>query len=172
MTCLLRSGAALVGCALLLHPAGAFAEEEPAPAAIGAGSRVSIEYTLTIDDGTVADTNVGGELLVYVQGEQQILPALEKALAGLAAGDEKKVHLEASQGYGARDPGLTQTVATTAIPEEARVVGAVLTAQSPDGRQRRQVRVKEIRENEIVVDLNHPLAGEALHFDIKVVSIE
>ena len=64
------------------------------------GRTVSIEYTLKLDDGTVADTNVGGEPLVYTQGSGQILPALEKNLEGMAADDTRSVQLTAADGYG------------------------------------------------------------------------
>jgi FKBP-type peptidyl-prolyl cis-trans isomerase len=69
------------------------------------GSTVSIEYTLKLDDGSTADTNVGGEPLVYVQGEQQILPALEDKLAGMKADESRTVVLSPEEGYGPGPPG-------------------------------------------------------------------
>ncbi len=135
------------------------------------GNRVSIEYTLKLDDGSTADTNVGGEALIYVHGESQILPALEGELLGLKVGDTKQVSLTAAQGYGEVDASLFQTVPTSAVPEGARTVGTELVAQSASG-QPRAVRVHEVKGEEIVMDLNHPLAGQALHFDIKILAIE
>jgi FKBP-type peptidyl-prolyl cis-trans isomerase SlyD len=119
----------------------------------------------------VADTNVGEEALIYEQGRSQILPALEIALLGLSAGDAKQVTLPPEQGYGAVDSELFQTIPASAVPEEARQVGVQLMAQSQAG-QSRPVRVHEIKGEEIVIDFNHPLAGETLHFDVKVVAIE
>ena len=68
------------------------------------GKKISIEYTLELDDGTQAESNVGGEPLVYEQGANQILPALEQALAGLAVNDTRKVTISPKEGYGDIDP--------------------------------------------------------------------
>ena len=135
------------------------------------GSRVSIEYTLTLSDGSVADTNVGGEALIYEQGASQILPALEAALLGLAVGDSKQVSLDAAQGYGEVDSQLFQKVPASAVPEDARTVGTQLMARSPSG-ETQPVRVHALEGEEIVMDLNHPLAGQALVFEVKIVAID
>ena len=153
---------------LSLLGASALQAEEPV---IADGSQVSIEYTLTLTDGTVADTNVGGEALVYKQGTSQILPALEKQLSGLKVGESKQVSLTAGDSYGAVDPALFQAVPLASIPEDARTPGTQLVAQAPTGEQR-PVRVHEVKGEEIIIDLNHPLAGQALRFDIKVLAIE
>lgn len=135
------------------------------------GKRVSIEYTLKLDDGTTADTNVGREPLSYMHGEGQILPALEEALSGLSVNETKEVTLPPEQGYGPVDPERAQAVSVEQVPEEAREVGTQLLASDPQG-NRIPVRVKEVREDVVVVDLNHPLAGQTLHFDVKVVEIQ
>jgi len=159
----------LVGLSLLISsPALAVGEE---PKVIEEGSRVSIEYTLKLDDGSTVQSNMGEEPLIYTQGGGQILPALEAELAGLTANDTRKVDLSAEQGYGAIDPQAFETVPLDRIPPEARNVGAVLMAQNSTGDQR-PVRVVEVREQDVVLDLNHPLAGQALHFDVKVVGVE
>jgi len=156
--------------AFSLLVASALQAEEP-PAVIADGSQVSIEYTLTLADGTVADTNVGGDALVYKQGNSQILPALEKQLSGLKVGESKQVSLTAVESYGEVDPALLQAVPLASIPEDARTVGTQLVAQAPTGEQR-PVRVHEVKAEEIIIDLNHPLAGKALRFDVKVLAIE
>jgi len=135
------------------------------------GKQVSIEYTLTLADGTEVDTNVGGEPLVYTQGGGQILPALEEALAGMATEDTKQVSLSADDGYGAVDPELFREVDTELVPEEARQVGALLMAGGDEG-PRHPVRVAEVKEEAIVLDFNHPLAGQALVFEVKVTGVE
>ena len=135
------------------------------------GARVSIEYTLKLDDGSVADSNVGGDALTYQQGASQILPALEKELLGMKVGDSKQVALTAAQGYGEVDSSLFQSAPASAIPEDARKAGTQLLADSGSG-QPRPVRVHEVNGEEIVIDLNHPLAGQALAFDVKILAIE
>ena len=135
------------------------------------GSSVSIEYTLKLDDGTTVDTNVGENPLTYKQGANQILPALETALVGHRVGDTTAVRLTAEQGYGAIDPGAYREVDLEVVPEASREVGSAMIARNPEG-QETPIRVHEVREQSIVLDFNHPLAGQALNFDIRVVAIE
>lgn len=156
--------------ALLLGASAASSGEAKAPV-VEDGKQISIEYTLTLDDGTEADTNVGGQPLVYTHGGGQILPALESQLTGLGVNETKHVELSAEQGYGEVDPKAFQKVEPSLVPEDARKVGTVLMAQGPQG-QRVPVRVSEISDEEITLDLNHPLAGRGLIFDVKILSIE
>jgi FKBP-type peptidyl-prolyl cis-trans isomerase 2 len=162
---------AFVALALAVLAAEAPSAAEGEKKMIADGSKVSIEYTLKLDDGSTADTNVGGDPLVYEQGKGQILPALEKELAGLSVDDTKKVNLSAKDGYGEIDPAAIQKVPASAIPEEARKAGAQLVAQDPAGQQR-PVRVQAVEGDQVVVDMNHPLAGKALHFDVKILAIQ
>jgi FKBP-type peptidyl-prolyl cis-trans isomerase 2 len=154
-------GAAISG--YLLVPAAMAAEA----AVIQSGRKVDIEYTLTLDDGTTVQSNVGGKPLSFVAGSGQIIPGLETALAGKAARDRVKVRIPAEQAYGATDPGKMQEVPLDKIPEDARKVGTLLSAQGFDG----PIRVAEVRPDVVVLDFNHPLAGKALTFDVLVLSI-
>ncbi len=135
------------------------------------GSQVSIEYTLKLEDGSLADSNVGREPLTYEHGSGQILPALEDALTGLAPEATKSVTLKPEEGYGIVDPSAFQEVPPEHIPEEARRVNAQLVAQDASGGQR-PARVDQVHDDKIVLDLNHPLAGKTLHFDIKVLAVD
>ena len=155
---------------LLTLPLALWAGGVAAEDVVGDGKQVSIEYTLTLDDGSVADSNVGDAPFVYVHGAQQLLPSLEAALAGLSAGDAREVRIPAEEGYGAVDPAGFQEVPLELIPEEGRQVGEVLVGMDPDG-QPFQVRVTEVREDVVVLDFNHPLAGQALTFAVKVLAV-
>lgn len=148
-----------------------FADEKDDENVVRSGKRVSIEYTLKLDDGTTADTNVGGEPLSYQAGADEILPALDEALVGLKVEDTKTVTLPPEQGYGLVDPAKFETVELSAIPEIARKPGAQLVAQDPNGNPL-PVRVHEVSESMIVLDLNHPLAGQNLNFEVKIVAVE
>jgi FKBP-type peptidyl-prolyl cis-trans isomerase 2 len=134
------------------------------------GRQVSIEYTLTLDDGSTADSNVGRSPLTYEHGSGQILPALERELEGLGVEDTKKVTLAPEEGYGTVDPEAFQTVPASKVPEEAREVGARLIARDQSGREH-HIKVHEVQGDQVVLDLNHPLAGENLHFQVKVLGI-
>ncbi len=138
---------------------------------IGEGTSVSLEYTLTLEDQTVIDTNVGKDPLVYTHGSQEIIPGLEKQLIGLKVGDTKNVEVAPADGYGEADPNRVQEIPKDKIPEEALGVGKKLQGQGPDG-QMMFAQVTEVKENTVIVDLNHPLAGKTLFFAVKVLKIE
>jgi len=137
------------------------------------GSKVSLEYTLAIDSGETVDTNTGDDQdpLVYTQGNNEIIPALEEELSGMAAGDEKKVTLEPEQAYGPVNPEAFQEVPLEQIPEDAREKGQLLIMQDQQG-NKQQIRISEIRDETALLDLNHPLAGKTLHFDVKVLDVQ
>lgn len=131
------------------------------------GVEVCFTYTLTVE-GEVLESNAGQEPLVYVQGDGQLLPALEAALAGMSAGDTKTVNLAAANAYGEFSEAAFQEVPLERVPVEARVVDATLQSQGYAG----PIRVAEIRDNTVVLDFNHPLAGKDLKFDITIVDID
>lgn len=137
------------------------------------GKKVSLEYTLATSSGETVDSNKGqdAEPLVYTQGNNEIIPALEEELNGLASGDEKQVTLEPEKAYGPVDPEAYQEVPLEQIPENARQEGQLLIMQDQQG-NKQQIRVSEVRESTALLDLNHPLAGETLHFDVKVVDVQ
>jgi FKBP-type peptidyl-prolyl cis-trans isomerase 2 len=150
------------------------AQASPAPAAAPAienGSMVQLEYTLSDDTGRVLDSNKGQPPLAYTQGNQQLIAGLEKQLVGLRAGQEKKVVLKPDEAFGPVDPSAQTEVPKDTLPPDALVVGAQLMARNAAG-EGRPVVVKEIKDTTVVVDLNHPLAGKTLVFDIKVLGIE
>ena len=138
---------------------------------IAEGKQVSFEYTLTLGDGTEGGSNVGQEPLVYTHGKGQIVPGLEKELAGLKAGDTKQVKVAPKDGYGELDPERTQQVPIDKIPEKARKVGAQLRGAGPAG-QTMFAKVTAVDDKNATIDLNHPLAGKDLTFDVKILKVE
>lgn len=139
----------------------------PAGPVIANGRTVGLEYTLTLDDGTPVQSNVGGPPLAYVAGQNQIIPGLEAALAGHAVQDRIKVRIPPEQAYGAVDPQKIQPVPIDKVPADARTVGTLLSAQGFEG----PIRVAEVKSDVVVLDFNHPLAGKSLNFDVLVLSI-
>jgi len=138
---------------------------------ISDGKQVSLEYTLTLEDKSQVDSNVGKDPLVYTQGAHELIPGLEKQLTGLKAGDSKRIEVPPEEGYGKVDPERKQEIDKNKIPEGARKVGSKLTGQGPGG-QPIFAQVEEVKENTIVLDLNHPLAGKKLIFEVKVLKVE
>ena len=134
------------------------------------GSVVSIEYTLRDEGGNIIESNVGKEPMTYVHGAGQIVPGLEKELTGLKAGAQKKITVKPEEGYGTVNPALVQELPKEKIPAEALKPGAVLMMNTPQGPV--PIRIKEIKDKTVVVDLNNPLAGKTLTFDVKVLDIK
>lgn len=138
---------------------------------IQTGSMVAFDYTLTDENGTVIDSSKGKEPMHYVHGKGEIISGLEKELAGMSVGGEKKVTVKPEEGYGQVNPRAFQEVAKEKIPPDALKVGTVLMAHNPQG-QGIPARVYEIKENTVVMDFNHPLAGKTLFFDVKITDIK
>jgi FKBP-type peptidyl-prolyl cis-trans isomerase SlyD len=138
---------------------------------IQTGSLVAFDYTLTDETGKVIDSSKGKEPMHYTHGKGEIIPGLEKELTGMSVGSEKKVTIKPEDGYGQVNPQAFQEIPKDKLPPEGLKVGAVLTARGPDG-QGAPVRVHEIKENTVVIDFNHPLAGKTLFFDVKVTDIK
>jgi FKBP-type peptidyl-prolyl cis-trans isomerase SlyD len=151
---------------------GAFAAEKSTDSnVVKDGTVVSLQYTLSGEDGKTIESNKGKEPLKYTQGSHQIVPGLEKGLAGMKVGDEKRVKVTPEEGYGQVDPKGFQEFPKEKIPSEGLKVGSVLMATGPQGQQI-PVRVREIKEKTVVLDLNHPMAGKTLVFDVKVLDVQ
>jgi FKBP-type peptidyl-prolyl cis-trans isomerase SlyD len=157
--------ATLVCAAAPAAPAAA-----PAPETIQDNVAVEMEYTVSAE-GQVIDTTEGRTPFQYVHGRGQIVPGLERQLAGLKVGDSKDITVTAEEGYGPVDPEAFVEVPKTQLPQQgAPEVGAVLRGTDPEGRQFRAV-IHEVREASVMLNLNHPLAGKTLQFKIKVLRL-
>lgn len=133
--------------------------------AVADGLEVSFEYTLSLKDKTVVASNVGKDPVTYVHGRKQIVPGLERAMTGLKPGQRKHVDVSSSEAYGPYDEKARITVDRAQVPPDVKV-GAVLTSQSGQ-----PVKVLEMTDEKVVIDLNHPLAGKDLVFDVKVIKV-
>ncbi|HET7824718.1 MAG TPA: peptidylprolyl isomerase [Anaeromyxobacter sp.] len=135
---------------------------------IANGTVVGIDYSLHLGDGQVVDASAPGDPLTYLHGEGQIVPGLESALEGLDVGESKKVVVAPAEGYGEHDPRGVQEVPRSAFPAGFDPkVGMELTAEGQDG-QPVPFSIREVRPENVVIDLNHPLAGKTLHFEVTV----
>lgn len=129
---------------------------------------VALEYTLKNDDGKVIDTNQGGELLYYLHGHQNIVPGLERALDGKEAGDVIDVQVDPADGYGERDEAMVFEVPRTELPAGTTPQrGARLQITGPDG-GRSLATIIKVKVQSVVLDANHELAGQRLHFTVRV----
>jgi len=133
-------------------------------------THVVVDYELRGDDGDLLDASESddGEPIEYVHGYGMLVPGLEAALAGLKAGDERDVVVPAAAGYGEHDEDLVLEVNRSEFPDPSKVeVGHEFVAESPDGDEI-AMHVVEVRDDVVVVDANHPLAGVTLRYHVKV----
>jgi FKBP-type peptidyl-prolyl cis-trans isomerase SlyD len=135
------------------------------------GSVVSLQYSLSEEDGKLIESNKGKDPLKYTHGSKQIVPGLEKELTGMKVGGEKRVTVKPEDAYGVVNAKAFQEVPKEQIPANGLKVGATLAAKGPQG-QEIPVRVHEIKEKTVVLDLNHPMAGKTLLFDIKILDVQ
>ena len=138
---------------------------------IAANKAVSIEYTLTNDAGEVLDSSAGGAPLVYLQGAGNIIPGLEQALAGKQVDDELKVTVEPEEAYGEYTAELVTVLGRNMFEGVDELeVGMQFHASAPDGGMQ-IVTITALEGDEVTVDGNHPLAGQRLTFEVKVVGV-
>lgn len=138
---------------------------------ISKDSVVSIHYTLTNDQGEVIDSSANAEPLVYLQGAGNIIPGLENALVGKAAGDALTVRVSPEEGYGVVEADLIQQVPREMF-QGVDVIEPGMMFQAQDGNGYiQQVHVTAVEGELVTIDSNHPLAGQHLNFDVTVVTV-
>ena len=132
---------------------------------------VAFDYLLTLDSGEEVDKSPEGKPLGFITGAGQIIPGLEKEMMGMSVGDSVKISVEPENAYGMVNPELFQDVQKSQFPPDIEVKpGMTFQSQGPQGPM--IINVKEIKDEEtVVIDLNHPLAGKRLHFDINIVEV-
>jgi FKBP-type peptidyl-prolyl cis-trans isomerase SlyD len=138
-------------------------------ATVSKGKVISLEYSLKLDDNQLVDTNVGKAPLTYTQGANQIIRGVETAVEGMTVGEAKRVIVPPADGYGAKDLTAVHEVPKKNVPEEIKV-GMQLHGKDASGHIVRPI-VKEIKDDTVVLDFNHPLAGKTLFFDVKVLDV-
>lgn len=143
------------------------------PIVVADGVVVSLDYRLHLDNGEPVDDSEDGGPLEFLQGHGDIISGLEQAIYGMAAGDEKDIVVAPADGYGEHDPEAFEEIPSSAFPPQLKAsleVGMPLQTQDESG-DVMVVYVSEIRPNSVLIDLNHPLAGEKLHFWVKVAAL-
>lgn len=135
------------------------------------GSKVSVNYTGKLEDGQVFDSSLmdGRTPLQFTIGEKTVIPGFENGLIDMSVGDKKTVEISPEDAYGQSRQELVFEVEKDQIPDGVQV-GDSLQTQSPQGQF--IVKVVEIKEDKVVMDGNHPLAGKKLIFDLEVVDVD
>ena len=138
---------------------------------VGVGKKVTLDYTLNVDNKEV-ETSVGKLPLTYVVGNRNIIPGLEAQLNGMRINEERVVNVAAKDAYGDVDPKAFKEFPLTSLPKGlAPKVGMVLQATAPDG-SKFPAMISAINGDKVQLNFNHPLAGKALTFKVKILKIE
>ncbi len=138
---------------------------------IESGSKVKFDYTLTVD-GEKVDSSEGRKPLEYIHGKGMIIKGLESKMEGLKEGDEREFVIPPEEGYGLIRQDAFKEVPKDKLPLNVDVsVGQILQVKTPEGGSL-PVSISEIKSNTVIVNLNHPLAGKELHFDVSIVEIK
>lgn len=145
-------------------------ENENKPKEVADDVVVSIEYTLTVDN-EIVDSTEGDEPLQFLQGHQNIIPGLERELAGMKIGDNKKVLVSPSEAYGEIDPENVVDVPRNEFPQEIPLeTGTELEVKNADG-EVLSATIAEVNSDTVKLDFNHPLAGKELSFEVTIVDL-
>jgi FKBP-type peptidyl-prolyl cis-trans isomerase SlyD len=132
---------------------------------------VEINYTLKGDNGEVIDTSEEMGPLAFIQGKNNIIPGLESEIEGKKLGDTFNVKIEPEQAYGERNESMIQSVPKSQFGENADKVKVGDKFQVQTEEHPMVVKVIEVKENEVTLDANHPMAGLTLHFDVEIISV-
>ncbi|SDB37340.1 FKBP-type peptidyl-prolyl cis-trans isomerase SlpA [Flavobacteriaceae bacterium MAR_2010_188] len=133
---------------------------------------VKVHYTGKLADGRVFDTSEGKKPLEFTLGKGDMIPGFEKGLIDMKVNEKKTIKVSKEEGFGEAREELIQEVPKSQLPEDMNVEeGMSLVSKTPDGQEHNLV-VKEIKEESIIVDANHPLAGKDIIFDLEVVEIQ
>lgn len=135
------------------------------------GDKVRIHYTGYLEDGELIDTTEGREPFELIIGEGSTIPGLEMGLTGMAEGDTRTLHIDPEDGFGHRKPDRTETIKRSKLPKDLKPEeGMHLQVPDADGGFFRAV-VVGVERDKIVIDVNHPLAGKKLKFEVRLVEI-
>lgn len=133
---------------------------------------VSLDYVLRLDDKSEIDRSAEGSPLEYLHGYKNIVPGLEKELIGLTVGDEKDVVVQPNLGYGDRDPDSVVEYQRDSFPSSLNFeVGEPVMMRDNESGESHRAYITELRTDTVLLDFNHPLAGETLHFNIKIAGL-
>ncbi len=139
---------------------------------VAKGDTVEVHYTGRLNDGTVFDTSETRGAITFEIGKGKMIPGFEAAVEGMEPGEKKTATIPADEAYGPRLQQLTFTLPREQLPDDFEAEpGQMLRMQYRDGREMNVI-VTEVREDAILLDGNHPLAGQDLTFDIELVKIK
>jgi len=138
---------------------------------VSPGSTVTLHLSLTLEDGTVAESTFEDEPFTFTMGEGVLAQGLELALFGLYPGDTQRLELSPEQGFGHRDPANIHRLPRSVFTEDLHIEpGVVVGFETPDGDEIGGA-ILALHEDSVEVDFNHPLAGHVITFDVEIIDV-
>lgn len=139
---------------------------------IGPGCEVTMHFTLALEDGTVADASIDGEPMTFNMGDGTIIEGLEMVLYGLKAGEKQSLSIEARDTFGFPDPENIHNMSIKEFSEDLKIEeGMIIGFSTPSGDEIPGA-ILEIKDDEVKVDFNHPLAGHEVVFSVEIIEIK
>ena len=136
------------------------------------GDTITLHYKGSLDDGTVFDSSEGREPLTFKVGDGEVIQGFDDGVRGMAAGESRQINIPADQAYGEYYEDLVRVVPRSGFPPDTTpAVGLAFEMELPAG-ESMTVRIIDVEGDDVTLDANHLLAGEALHFDVLLVSID
>ena len=138
---------------------------------ITSNSQVTLHFSLTLNDGSVVDSTFDKQPATFVMGDGSLLPGFEKLLLGLQSGDKKSFVIKPEQGFGMPNPNNVQSFKRSQFAEDMPLKPGVIISFADAGKAELPGMVKEIFDDTVVVDFNHPLAGRDIQFQVEIIAI-
>jgi FKBP-type peptidyl-prolyl cis-trans isomerase 2 len=136
------------------------------------GQTVRVHYTGKFVDGVTFDSSEGKEPLEFTVGQGQVIPGFDEGVVGMSAGEKKTIEIEPENAYGPVDENARIELPRDQLPQDIEPKeGMRLTMQAPNGQVFYPL-IKEVKEDSIILDLNHPLAGKKLIFDVEIIEVK
>lgn len=140
--------------------------------AIGAGTQVTLHFSLKLTDGDVIDSTFDKDAAVFVVGDGQLLPGFEEQLIDLVAGEEKSFNIPPEKGFGMPNPNNRQIMSVDMFGPEMELSEGLMVSFADANKQELPGMIVSIDEGKVEVDFNHPLAGKDITFDVKILAVE
>lgn len=139
---------------------------------IGHGCEVTMHFTLALEDGTVADASIDGQPMIFTMGDGTMVEGLEMVLYGLKVGDKQSLSIDPRDTFGFPEPENIHTLPVTNFPDDLKIEeGMIIGFNTPSGDEIPGA-IIEIKDDEVKVDFNHPLAGHEVVFSVEIVDIK
>jgi FKBP-type peptidyl-prolyl cis-trans isomerase SlpA len=138
---------------------------------ISPGSTVTLHLSLTLEDGTLAESTFGDVPLTFTMGDGTLVTGLELALYGLVPGDTQRLVLRPEQAFGPRDPDKIHRLSRSAFPDDMVLEPGLIIGFDAPGGEELPGAVLAVEDDSVEVDFNHPMAGHAVTFEVEIIDV-